>query len=285
VLSGADQLGDRGLGASGRRAYYGEVARTVKSSITFSSPELPGSKAGGKTPPVTKPPPPCFGGRGPTCDDKLFAAADLFEVAKELDSDCAFTTMTLLNVAVGVSNGSISEAEAQSVTAELAAGSDFMCSMEILSLLRDLKIVNDPPIGGLHRFAQPSNPNVRAARLPSCAARAGSARSFCERLRADELRYLAALRRATGIDTALLTTVDRVSGAYRAHNRSALNLQVRHATALRSQLRAARSGGRAARRAIAALLSSHHLGLSLTAGQEQIGLARALSRLSLQGVS
>jgi hypothetical protein len=193
--------------------------------------------------------------------------------------------MTLLNVAVGVSSGSISEAEAQSITSELGAGSDFMCSMEILSLLNDLKIVSDPPIGGLHRLAQPSNPNVRAARLPSCAARTGSARSFCERLRADELRYLAALRRGAAIDTALLTTVDRVSGAYRANNRSALNLQVRHAIALRSQLRAARSRGRAARRAIAALPSSHHLGLSLAAAQEQIGLARALSRLSPQGVS
>jgi hypothetical protein len=64
-----------------------------------------------------------------------------------------------------------------------------------------------------------------------------------------------------------------------------LRLQIGHAADLRSREHLARVRGRAARRAIAALLGSHHLGLSLTASEVQRGIARALSQLSRHGVS
>jgi hypothetical protein len=266
----------------GKTTYYGKAVVTVKSGITFSSPELPGAKGGKRKPPRPLPAP-CFGGRGPTCDDKLSALFDLLEGVSEMDGQCTLAVLTLGELAASVERGTTSLTEAESVSAMLAAGSDFACSMQVLSVLQDLKVINDPPTGGLRKLAQPTNPNVRAARLPSCRGGSGTARTFCLRLRTGELRYLAALRRGEAIDAALLTTVDRVSGAYRARNGSALKLQVRHATDLRAQLKAARGRGRAARRAIAALLRSDRVGVTLSVVQQQRGLGKALSKL--HGVS
>jgi hypothetical protein len=200
-----------------------------------------------------------------------------------MDGQCTLAVLTLAELAASVEHGTTSLSEAETVSSLLAAGSDFACSMQVLSVLQDLRIINDPPTAGLRKLAQPTNPKFRAAHLPSCGVRADAARSFCERLRADELRYLAALRRGEAIDAALLTTVDRVSGAYKARNGSALKLQVRHAADLRGQLKAARARGRTARRTIAALLRSHKLGVTLSVSLQQRGMAKALSKL--QGVS
>jgi hypothetical protein len=261
---------------AGERVGTAEIK--LVSNINFSSPELPGRKGHPKkAPPRTGPP--CRGGRGPTCADKLFAERDASDALGEMDMQCSLAVLSLAEVIGSVERGTTSLAEAESISQELAAGSDSACAMEVLSFLEDLKSINDPPAGGLHKIAQPVNPKVPAARLPACKGPRSASRTLGESVRADELRYLATVRRGASIDAALLTTVDRVSGAYRGRDGSALNLQVRHAADLRSQLKAAHGQARAARRAIGALLKARDVRVILSAAQQQRGLGKALSKM------
>ncbi len=73
------------------------------------------------------------------------------------------------------------------------------------------------------RLARPAKTRGAGAGLPACTPYAAALHSFCESLRTDAARYLSALRRAGAIDGALLITVDRVTGAARAHRGSALS--------------------------------------------------------------
>jgi hypothetical protein len=100
--------------------------------------------------------------------------------------------------------------------AEIFALATPVCVSLVKRIYDDSKIIEDPPAGGLGKLARPVRPRGPAAKLPTCRSYRAKIRRFCESLRADGLRYAAAIRTAEAVDAALLTTVDRVTGAYNA---------------------------------------------------------------------
>jgi hypothetical protein len=119
---------------------------------------------------------------------------------------------------------------------------------------------------------------------PPCA-RYPKALSFCKRLRAQILAYASAVADGQAVAAALMTTVDRMTGAEHAHNGGALARQARHASRLRSQLLAQYAAQRRAGRAIARLLSGAHFSSSISAAQAGAGLAAVVSKLGRRGIS
>jgi hypothetical protein len=167
--------------------------------------------------------------------------------------------------------------------ATIASVSIPTCALLIKRMVDDSKIVRDPPRGSLRKLARPRAPRGAPAKLPSCATFAAEVQSFCRTLGTELLRYVNALRHGDAIDDALVTTVDRVSGAARAHNRTALALQKAHASALRAQLRASDATEHSAGVAIANLLREAHVAVSLTPAQTQRGASRLLAGLARGG--
>jgi hypothetical protein len=275
--------------------HVGSVTVTVESSITFSSPGLSsGAPSTKKTPPGARELRPgapivCGPGSKPTCEDKKLAQEDIRGQLPGLANECAIATIGIGGLVagavapeVGVAVVLAAEGPTGAVVFALSAP---LCGLLINRIYKDAKIIEDPPAGALRRLARPVIPRGPAARLPSCRSYTGKMRRFCDSLRTDGLRYAAAVRKATAIDTALLTTVDRVSGAYKAHNVSALKLQEAQAASLRAQFKAAHAEQRRAGAAIRRLIKSVGLGVRLTAAQEQSGITRAFSGLSRLGVS
>ena len=143
---------------------------------------------------------------------------------------------------------------------------------------------NDPPLADYARVARVAKANV-SSQLPSCAAAAAAARSFCERFRKAAIDWTAALGRVEGLAQALATTVGRESGAAKAHDAKALLLQQHAGLALIPKLRAADSSEEAAARELAAAMRSGHFDPRLTADQAQHGIALFLHELAARGVS
>ena len=275
---------------------FGSVTVTVASSITFSSPGLSsGSPKTGKSGPGRtdegKPPEPvtCPPGSKPTCPDKKLAQEDLKGLLPNLLNQCAIATLgsglLVTGLAAPESGVAVVLAAAGPTGAEVFALSGPACAILIKRAYDDAKIIEDPPIGGLTTLAWPESAGAAATRLPACTPYAGAIAGFCATLRGDAGRYLSALGAGQAVAGALMLTVDRITGAGNAHNRSALRLQSAHASVLRKRLRAAISKQRAAGHAIAALIGSQGLTMQLTAAQQQGGVTRALAGLRARRVS
>jgi len=86
----------------------------------------------------------------------------------------------------------------------------------------DGKIIEDPPTRRFSELARPLPSRLSASRFPPCTPYAAAVLGYCETLRADASRYLAAIQRTVAVDAALVATVNRVSGAARAHRAGAL---------------------------------------------------------------
>jgi hypothetical protein len=223
-------------------------------------------------------------------DDRLdeLAQEDLRSQLPGLANECAIATIGFGGLIVGAAAPEIGIGSILAVAgptgAEIFALSTPVCVSLIKRIYDDSKIIEDPPIGGLGKLARPVRPKGPAAKLPSCKRYRAKIKRFCESLRADGLRYAAAIRTAEAIDTALLTTVDRVTGAYNAHNQRALKLQERQAASLRARFAAALTQQQRAGATISRLIKSVGLRVSLTEAQEQRGIAKAFSGLSRLGV-
>jgi hypothetical protein len=231
----------------------------------------------------------CGTGSKPTCQDKKLAQEDLRSQLPGLANECAIATIGLGGLIVGAAAPEIGIGAVLAVAgptgAEIFALSTPVCASLIKRIYDDSKIIEDPPIDALGKLAQPVRPRGPAAKLPSCRSYRAKIRRFCESFRADGLRYAAAIRTAEAVDAALLTTVDRVTGAYNAHNQRALKLQERQATSLRARFAAAHAEQLRAGVAISRLIKSVGLRVSLTEAQEQHGITRAFSGLSKLGMS
>jgi hypothetical protein len=282
--------------AGGVSTKYGTVSVKLESSITFSSPGFSsGSPRTGKhrsfRSPEGKPPGPvtCPGGSKPTCPDKKLAQEHLKGLLPNLANQCAITALgsglLVAGLAAPESGVAAVLAAAGPTGAEIFALSAPACAVLIKQAYDDAKIIEDPPIGDLGALAWPAGSAAGGAKLPPCTPYAGAIASFCSTLRADAGRYLAALSAGQSVDAALILTVDRITGASHAHNHAALRLQSAHAAVLRSRLKSAVARQRAAGRAIATLIGSQGLGMSLTSTQQQGGVDRALGGLRRLGIS
>jgi hypothetical protein len=275
---------------------FGSATVTVASSITFSAPGLssgspkpgrstPGASREGKPPgPVT-----CPGGSKPTCPEKKLAQEDLKALLPNLANQCAIsalgTGLLVAGLAAPESGVAVVLAAAGPTGAEVFALSAPACAILIKRAYDDAKIIEDPPIGALDTLAWPERAATAAAPLAPCTPYAGAIGGYCETLRHDAQRYLAALGSGEAVAGALVLTVDRITGAAKTHDRSALRRQSAHASLLRRRLRTPAARQRAAGRAIAALVGSEGLTMKLTAAQRQGGVTRALSGLRRRGIS
>ncbi len=275
---------------------YGTVSVKLESSITFSSPGLSsGSPTTHKRQPSKgregKPPGPvtCPSGSKPTCGDKRLAQEHLKGLLPNLANQCAIaglgSGLIVAGLAAPESGVAAVLAAAGPTGAEIFALSGPACAILIKQAYDDAKIIEDPPIGHLHELAWPAAAAAAAPQLVPCTTYTGTIAAFCQSLRSDATRYLAALSSGKAVDGALVLTVDRITGAAHVHNRSALRLQSRHAVVLRSRLKSAAARQQTAGHAIAALIGSQGLGMSLTAAQQQGGVNRALSGLRRLGIA
>ena len=154
------------------------------------------------------------------------------------------------------------------------------CGLLIKRIYDDAKTIEDPPSASFRKLARPAVPRGPAAKLPACSTFAAEVHAFCERLRADELRFVGAIRGGQAIAAAMLTTANRISGAYRAHAGGPLRAQMANARALRSQMTANIAAERSAGRALASLISGAQVSVKLSAAQVQAGIARGFRGLS-----
>jgi hypothetical protein len=214
---------------------------------------------------------------------KVFATSDLLTTLLRAEASCGQVVAgTLAHVwGTTVSSGGVA---AVLTGAIILAGSAPTCVALLKRAIDDCQIINDPPRTDVFAVARPSLVRVAQVNLPSCAGRPGTVRAFCQKLRADELKYVAAVRSATRIDDAFLTTVDRESGAARTHKKAALSLQERTADHLERQLKSASGSERRAGGKLTVLLHSRHVVGRLTAAQDGAAIAYLRSQLAHHGI-
>jgi hypothetical protein len=113
-----------------------------------------------------------------------------------------------------------------------------LCAAKVGRLLDDYKVFDDPPDAHYWQLAVPARAGAAPDVSAGCGRVSGKAHAFCLDLASLVAKLLRAANRTTAVDGALVTTVDRASGAKRAHNQKALKLQLEHATKLERSLRA-----------------------------------------------
>ncbi len=214
---------------------------------------------------------------------KVFAQSDLLTSILRAEASCGQTVAGVLANVWGttVASGGVA---AVITGAIILAGSAPTCVALLNRAFDDIDIIDDPPRSDIYAVAVPARVRPSRLTLPSCAGHSGSVRAFCTKLRADERAYVAAVQHATNVDAALLTTVDRESGAARRHKKAALSLQERTASRLVAQLKSASRAERRLGHQLIALLHSHKLFGRLTLVQDTAAIAYVKSKLARHGV-
>jgi hypothetical protein len=272
---------------------------TLTSTLKFTSPVLPGGSAptggpssgtGQTAPGPTAPGPPvkCGAGSKPSCESKKAAQEDIRRELRPTTFECELAAVGIGGIIAALAAPEVSAAAflaAEGVVgAEVAALAGTTCGLLLKRIYEDAKTVEDPPAGQLGKLAEPTFPKRSVIHPPACA-RYPKALQFCKRLRAQILAYAASVADGQAVTAALLTTVDRITGAELAHNSSALARQARHAGHLHTQLAARYAAQRRAGRAISQLFSGAHFSASISAAQAHAGLAGVLSKLGGRGIS
>jgi hypothetical protein len=148
-------------------------------------------------------------------------------------------------------------------------------------VINDYRIINDPPDRHFHQLARPRAPKPPA--LPSCAAIPSTQRAMCTSLRGAVTAMLTAGARADAITDVLLVTMNRDSGAIRAHDYSAAQRQYVHFERLHGELRSVlrargSSGARVAAMlrgmGVSGVLSSAQSASAIGAVEAKLGRAR-----------
>lgn len=149
-------------------------------------------------------------------------------------------------------------------------------------VLTDFRIYNDPPVTGYSKLAEPASPQPVA--LPECGTSEGAADVFCNELRPVALQMVTNANAANAIDAAMLTTIDRDTGAIQARDYPAAAAQANHFAALRKKLTAALDAQGKAGAQFARLLRGAGCKGTLTAQQSTAAIAWARRRLVGAGV-
>lgn len=273
---------------NGKGQHFGKVSLTLESHITFSSPGL-----GGEGTPITVKSPPAKGGEtfGPPTPfdwlspDKRAARLDLDPALENAKFYCTPYALGLGGFGTGVlllgSGVGGSLAIAGSITASAAAP---FCFATLKRVGADLKRYKDPPDGRIHEVAVPAA--AKAPALASCPRRLrGKRKSFCEKLRTSESKWVQGADQAAAIDEALVTTTNRASAALAAGDRSAIALQGEAGKRLEGQEAGALAAKNAAGREVATILRGAGIRFRLSAKQSRATIAAVQRALAKQGVS
>ncbi|MFL5831597.1 MAG: hypothetical protein ACJ76X_16905 [Solirubrobacteraceae bacterium] len=159
----------------------------------------------------------------------------------------------------------------------MAAAAAPLCVPKIGRLLDDYKVFADPPDPNYWQLAVPARARTAADVSAGCGRVSGKAHSFCLELASLVSKLIRAAGKTTAVDGALVTTVNRASGAKRAHNQQALKLQLEHAGKLEKEFKADLANEAAIGRQIRKLLPFGHLKPSQA--------AKTISYLERKGVT
>jgi hypothetical protein len=227
---------------------------SLSSSIQFTD-HGPG---GGPIPPGTPP-----AGTGQTLKElKDAAQADFRKAFKDAQGPCAQLAMGLGVEATGAVwlgtsatvPGGLPAGGAIIATGEvMTAAASSLCGPKIKRLLNDYRKFNDPPDSHYRQLAAVGG-SPRAAKLRACGNLTGNVRAFCLELKTRVELLIGAVDHTAAVDDAIVTTINRASGARRAHDKRAVARQLSHAAALNGELRSALAAESVAGRGIQHLL-------------------------------
>lgn len=145
-------------------------------------------------------------------------------------------------------------------------------------VINDYRIINDPPDRHFHRLAEPRAPKRPA--LPSCRAIPSAERTVCTSLREGLTAMLTTGARADAITDALLVTINRDSGAIRAHDYAAAQRQYVHFESLHGDLRRALESKGSSGAQVAAILHSKNFSGVLSSAQATTAIGAVEAKLS-----
>jgi hypothetical protein len=161
----------------------------------------------------------------------------------------------------------------------MAGASSALCGPKLKRLLDDYRVFNDPPDPNFTRLAGVAR--SQAPKVKACKRLTGKVRAFCLQLAPLVARLIGAADHTAAVDDALVTTVNRASGAKRAHNGAAFATQLAHARQLERSLGKALGGEASIGRKIARLLPSG----ALTPAQVRATTSYLKRRLARKGIS
>jgi hypothetical protein len=157
-----------------------------------------------------------------------------------------------------------------------------MCALALDKLRRDVEVVNDPPDPNFTQVALPAKP--KAAKPASCRKAPRRGRRACTALAKAGAALVNAARRAEAILDAIVTTMDRTSGATAAGDAAGIALQDSAHRVLAGMLATALTAQNRAAATFAKLLRRNHVHVRLTKKQAAKGVERALAQLASAGV-
>jgi hypothetical protein len=145
-------------------------------------------------------------------------------------------------------------------------------------VINDYRIINDPPDRRFHQLATPHA--YKRPALPSCRAIPSAERTVCTSLREGLTAMLTAGARAEAITEALLVTINRDSGAIRAHDYAAAQRQYVHFESLHNVLRRALESKGSSGAQVAAIFHSKNVSGVLSSAQATTAIGAVEAKLS-----
>ena len=158
-----------------------------------------------------------------------------------------------------------------------------LCVPMITRIAKDIAIINDPPDAAIHEL--PAVAPVAAVTPPSCIGVDPRLASYCQRLAVAAARVATDELTVAGATDAIATAVARESGANATGDAAAAANQERNARALVDQLAAALRTQAADGAAMAGIIRSEHVSMTLTTDQSAQAIQVLLADVARQGVT
>jgi hypothetical protein len=158
-----------------------------------------------------------------------------------------------------------------------------LCASYYTMILAEINTIKDPPRSDFRTVARAAPVALGAG--AGCGGRHGAALRLCKAAGHAASRLIAASRATARLARAVETTIDRESGAERAHSKSSAERQNRALISLSEQFRKARRAQTAAGAALARIIRSHGATVRMTAAQASAADQDLLSALSQRGLS
>jgi hypothetical protein len=247
----------------------------LKTDVSFNSPGSPGSRGSPGTERTLTP-------------IKQDAKKDFAKAWDDAKGPCSQLAMSLGVLATGAVwlgtsatvPGGLPAGGAIVATGQVMAGaSSALCGPKLKRLLDDYRVFNDPPDPNFTRLAGVAR--TQAPKVTACKRLAGKVLAFCQQLTPLVGSLIRAADHAAAVDGALVTTVNRASGAKHAHNGAAFAMQLAHAGQLERSFSQALGAEASIGRKIARLLPSG----ALTPAQVRATTSYLKRRLAGTGIS
>jgi hypothetical protein len=258
--------------SNGSDSFGNSWTASLKTDLSFNSPGSPGAAGTERT--LT-----------PIKQDAKQDFAKAWDDAKGPCSQLAMSLGVLATGAVWLGTsatvpGGLPAGGAVIATGQVMAGaSSALCGPKLKRLLDDYRVFNDPPDPNFTQQAGVARSQAR--KVTACKRLAGKVLAFCLQLKPLVERLISAAAHTAAVDDALVTTVNRASGAKHAHNGAAFAMQLAHARHLERSLGKALGGEASIGRKIARLLPSG----ALTPAQVRATTSYLKRRLAGNGIS